>query len=40
MADSEWAAYKPEIERLYVYENKPLTAVLEYMANKYSMVTS
>ncbi|KAJ5175645.1 uncharacterized protein N7482_001522 [Penicillium canariense] len=40
MADSEWDAFRPEIERLYVYESKPLSAVLEYMATKYSMVTS
>ncbi|KAJ5380965.1 uncharacterized protein N7496_003393 [Penicillium cataractarum] len=40
MADPEWDAFRPEIERLYVYESKPLSAVLEYMENKYSMVTS
>lgn len=40
MADSEWEAFRPEIERLYVYENKTLSDVLEYMANKYSMVTT
>ncbi|OJJ82971.1 uncharacterized protein ASPGLDRAFT_129119 [Aspergillus glaucus CBS 516.65] len=35
MAGEEWEPFKPEIERLYCYENKTLRQVKDYMASMY-----
>ncbi|KAK4867631.1 hypothetical protein LT330_001141 [Penicillium expansum] len=40
MAESDFEPFKPEIERLYIYENKTLREVMDYMASKYSFSKS
>lgn len=40
MSDAEWEPFRPDIERLYCYENKTLNYVLEYMERMYDFKKS